>query len=56
MKSKETSKNLYKVKNQDKVLIKPNMLSARKPEEGVTTNPVILEEIIKRIKSKEIEK
>jgi len=41
-------------RNQDKVLIKPNMLSARKPEEGVTTHPVILEEIIKRVKGKEI--
>jgi len=37
-----------------KVLIKPNMLSARKPVEGVTTHPIILKEIIKNLKSEEI--
>jgi len=41
-------------KSQEKVLVKPNMLSARKPEEGVTTHPVIVEEVVKRIKAKEV--
>jgi len=32
-----------------RVFIKPNMLSARRPEEGVTTNPKLVKEIVKYI-------
>lgn len=34
----------------DTVLVKPNMLSARKPEEGVTTHPAILETVLRFLK------
>ncbi|MGC8976338.1 MAG: DUF362 domain-containing protein [Candidatus Ratteibacteria bacterium] len=38
----------------EKILIKPNMLSARKPEEAVTTHPAIISAIIEIFKGKEI--
>jgi len=38
----------------DKILLKPNMLSARKPEDGVTTHPVILESFGELFKKLEI--
>ncbi len=41
-------------KQQDKILIKPNMLSARFPDEGVTTHPVIISALIEFFKDKEI--
>lgn len=34
-------------KPQENVLVKPNLLSARKPQEGVTTHPAVLESILK---------
>jgi uncharacterized protein (DUF362 family)/Pyruvate/2-oxoacid:ferredoxin oxidoreductase delta subunit len=34
----------------DRVLIKPNLLSARRPEEAITTHPVILEAVIILVK------
>ncbi len=34
----------------DTVLVKPNMLSARRPEEGVTTHPAILETVLRFLK------
>ncbi|MFN7170979.1 MAG: DUF362 domain-containing protein [Candidatus Omnitrophota bacterium] len=38
------------IKPKAKVFLKPNLLSATSPEEGVTTNPVIVKEVAKRIK------
>ena len=38
------------VKSQDKVFIKPNLLSASLPEEGITTHPLLVKEICKRFK------
>lgn len=34
-----------------KVLLKPNMLSAKEPERGITTHPIILEAIIHEVRS-----
>ncbi|MEJ5230106.1 MAG: DUF362 domain-containing protein [Pseudothermotoga sp.] len=31
----------------DKVLVKPNLLSARKPDQGVTTHPAVVETVLK---------
>lgn len=41
-------------KTPEKILIKPNMLSSRKPEEGVTTHPSIISALIEIFKDKEI--
>ncbi|MCM8786195.1 MAG: DUF362 domain-containing protein [Candidatus Omnitrophica bacterium] len=41
-------------KTPNKILIKPNMLSPRQPEEGVTTHPSILSAIIEIFKNKKI--
>ncbi|HOK56665.1 MAG TPA: DUF362 domain-containing protein [bacterium] len=38
----------------EKILIKPNMLSARQPEEGVTTHPAIISALIEIFKNKKI--
>jgi len=38
------------VKHGDKVLIKPNILSARKPEEAVCTHPAVLRAVIRLVK------
>ncbi len=38
----------------EKILIKPNMLSARRPEEGVTTHPSIISSLIRIFKDKKI--
>lgn len=38
------------VKPREKVLIKPNLLSATLPKEGITTHPLIVREIAKRCK------
>jgi uncharacterized protein (DUF362 family)/NAD-dependent dihydropyrimidine dehydrogenase PreA subunit len=38
----------------EKILIKPNMLSARRPEEGVTTHPYIISSLIKIFKDKKL--
>ncbi|MCM8779441.1 MAG: DUF362 domain-containing protein, partial [Candidatus Omnitrophica bacterium] len=38
------------IKPKAKVFLKPNLLSATSPEEGVTTHPVIVKEVAKRIK------
>lgn len=38
----------------EKILIKPNMLSAKTPEEGVTTHPLILSALIEIFKNKKI--
>ncbi|MCM8804918.1 MAG: DUF362 domain-containing protein [Candidatus Omnitrophica bacterium] len=38
----------------DKILIKPNMLSARRPQEGVTTHPAVISAIAKVFKDKNI--
>jgi len=34
----------------DRVLVKPNMLSARRPEEGVTTHPAIVRGIVELVR------
>lgn len=34
-------------KPQESVLVKPNLLSARKPQDGVTTHPAVLESVLK---------
>jgi len=39
------------VKEGQKVLLKPNMLSAKEPERGITTHPVILEAMIEEVRS-----
>lgn len=39
------------VKPGEKILIKPNLLSAREPEKAVTTHPEVLKAIIKLVKS-----
>ncbi|MCM8767641.1 MAG: DUF362 domain-containing protein [Candidatus Omnitrophica bacterium] len=44
--------NLKNIPN--RILIKPNMLSARKPEQGVTTHPLILSAIVEIFKDKKI--
>ena len=47
--------DLLKLKNiTEKILIKPNMLSARSPEEGVTTHPFIISSLIRIFKDKKI--
>jgi len=38
------------VKPGQKVLIKPNLLSAKKPEEAITTHPAVLEAVISLVK------
>ena len=38
------------IKKNDKVLLKPNMLSAHPPEKGVTTHPTIVKAVIKLVK------
>ncbi len=38
------------VKEGEKVLIKPNLLSARNPEEAVTTHPEVIRAVIKQVK------
>ncbi|MCM8817976.1 MAG: DUF362 domain-containing protein [Candidatus Omnitrophica bacterium] len=44
--------NLKNIPN--KILIKPNMLSARKPEKGVTTHPSVISSLIKFFQNREI--
>lgn len=39
------------VKQGQKVLLKPNMLSARTPEKGVTTHPLVLEAVVREVQS-----
>ncbi|MCK5149246.1 DUF362 domain-containing protein [bacterium] len=39
------------VKKGQKVLLKPNMLSARKPEKAVTTHPMVLEAMLEQVHS-----
>lgn len=39
------------VKSGEKVLLKPNMLSAKNPERGITTHPLILEAMIQEVRS-----
>ncbi|MBR9676097.1 DUF362 domain-containing protein [Candidatus Woesearchaeota archaeon] len=39
------------VKLGSKVLLKPNMLSAKSPEDAITTHPVIVEEVIRLVQS-----
>ncbi len=39
------------VRPEQKVLIKPNMLSAKAPEAGVTTHPAVLEAVIREVQS-----
>jgi len=41
----------FQFKHRMKVLIKPNLLSATLPEKAITTNPVILEELCKILKT-----
>ncbi|MCX8081810.1 MAG: DUF362 domain-containing protein [bacterium] len=43
--------SVLNIQSPDKVLFKPNMLSARTPEEGVTTHPVVLEISVNLCKS-----
>ncbi|RKY87905.1 hypothetical protein DRQ09_03715 [candidate division KSB1 bacterium] len=38
------------VKNGDKVFLKPNLLSAKPPERGITTHPVIVEAVVNLVK------
>ena len=38
------------IKKDDTVLIKPNILLAKKPEEAITTHPAVIEAIIKAVK------
>ncbi|MGE5365646.1 MAG: DUF362 domain-containing protein, partial [Bacteroidales bacterium] len=38
------------INKNDTVLIKPNILLAKKPEEAVTTHPTVIEAIIKSVK------
>ncbi|MGN0906051.1 MAG: DUF362 domain-containing protein, partial [Bullifex sp.] len=35
-----------------RVLLKPNVLSDSRPELGITTNPVVVEELIRLVKEK----
>jgi len=37
------------IKNGDRVLIKPNMLQAKSPEEAITTHPSVIEAVIKMV-------
>jgi len=47
--------DLFEFKNiPEKILIKPNMLSARKPEEGVTSHPCIISSLIRIFKDKKL--
>lgn len=39
------------VQKGQKVLLKPNMLSAKEPERGITTHPMILEAMIREVRS-----
>jgi len=39
------------VKAGEKVLLKPNMLSAKEPERGITTHPVVLEAVVREVQS-----
>lgn len=39
------------VKNGQKVLLKPNMLSAKAPERGITTHPVVLETMVRIVQA-----
>ena len=39
------------VKSGQKVLLKPNMLSAKNPKRGITTHPLILEAMIREVRS-----
>jgi uncharacterized protein (DUF362 family) len=39
------------IQSEDNVLIKPNILLAKKPEEGITTHPTVIEAVIKAVKS-----
>jgi uncharacterized protein (DUF362 family)/Pyruvate/2-oxoacid:ferredoxin oxidoreductase delta subunit len=43
------------VKRGQKVLLKPNMLSAKSPKKGITTHPIILEALIKEMQSVDAE-
>ncbi|MFA5856972.1 MAG: DUF362 domain-containing protein [Candidatus Pacearchaeota archaeon] len=45
----------FSFKKDIKVLIKPNVLSPNKPEDAITTNPVIIEELCKLLKEKNCE-
>jgi uncharacterized protein (DUF362 family)/Pyruvate/2-oxoacid:ferredoxin oxidoreductase delta subunit len=40
----------YFVKQNNKVLLKPNLLSAKRPEEAITTHPAVLEAVIELVK------
>ncbi len=42
------SKNLFKA--EDKILLKPNFLTGKKPEEAVTTHPSLFEAVVKELK------
>jgi len=39
------------VKKGQKVLLKPNMLSAKKPKKGITTHPLILEAMVREVRN-----
>ncbi|MCD6117248.1 DUF362 domain-containing protein [bacterium] len=39
------------VKKGDKVLLKPNMLSAKEPERGITTHPKFVEAVVREVQS-----
>ncbi len=47
----ESLKNIdFKFKKNMKILIKPNILSPSKPEQAITTNPVVIEELCRILK------
>jgi len=39
------------VRNGQKVLLKPNMLSAKPPDRGITTHPVVLEAVVREVQA-----
>ncbi|MCJ7812948.1 DUF362 domain-containing protein, partial [bacterium] len=39
------------VQKGQKVLLKPNMLSAKEPERGITTHPIFLETVVRQVQS-----
>ncbi len=52
----DSLKNIdFEIKEGIRILIKPNVLGAHKPEKGIDTHPVVLEELCKILKEKNCE-
>lgn len=47
----KTAIDLLNLKIPEKIIIKPNMLSAREPDKGITTHPIIISAIIEILKN-----